>query len=138
MGVSKEPVSQIVLIIRYGLVGIFGTILHFSSVIGLVELAHIDPVVSSVAGFLLVLLVSYHLNSVWTFRTTDQQKRRFFYYTLVSLIGLGLNTTIMFIDVHVLRQSYLYGQCLVVVVVPISNFFMNRKWTFRAARKKEE
>ncbi|TGE37840.1 GtrA family protein [Desulfosporosinus fructosivorans] len=130
MNISKESTSQIYLIIRYGLVGLLGTILHFSSLIALVELAHLDPVVGSAAGFLLVLLISYYLNRNWTFRAKNGGKRQFCYYTMVSLIGLGLNSAIMFIVVHLLHWSYLYAQCLVVMVVPVSNFIMNRRWTF--------
>ncbi|HWQ42911.1 MAG TPA: GtrA family protein [Desulfosporosinus sp.] len=135
MDITKESTSQISVIIRYGLVGLLGTILHFSSLIALVELAHLDPVISSVVGFLLVLLISYYLNRNWTFCAVDRKKRQFLYYTMVSLIGLGLNSSIMFIDVHVLQWNYLYGQCLVVVVVPVSNFLMNRRWTFSDTRE---
>lgn len=135
MDISKEPTSQITVIIRYGLVGLLGTLIHFSSVIALVELAQLDPVISSAVGFLLVLLISYYLNRNWTFRSKDGRSRQFFYYAIVSLVGLGINSTIMFIDVHILKMNYLFGQCFVVVVVPVSNFLMNRKWTFRDTRE---
>ncbi|EHQ88062.1 GtrA family protein [Desulfosporosinus youngiae] len=131
MDTLKESTTQISVIIRYGLVGLLGTLIHFSSVIALVELTHLDPVISSATGFVLVLLISYYLNQKWTFRIKNGGSRQFFYYTIVSLIGLGLNSAIMFIDVYVLRWNYLFGQCMVVVVVPVSNFLMNRRWTFR-------
>lgn len=118
-------------VIRYGLVGLLGTVLHFGSVIVLVEYAHFDPVPGSALGFLFVLLVSYSLNRNWTFRSRRRGRRQFLIYTVVSLLGLGLNSSIMFIAVHVLHWNYLYGQGLVVVVVPASNYLLNLTWTFR-------
>jgi len=131
MNKDQKPNLQINVIIRYGVVGLLGTALHFASVILLVEFARIDPVLASALGFLLVLVVSYILNRTWTFQSRSRGTRQFLIYSIVSLIGLGLNCAIMFISVHILKWNYLYGQCLVVIVVPISNFILNYFWTFR-------
>ncbi|WP_407307992.1 GtrA family protein [Desulfosporosinus sp. SB140] len=131
MNNDQEPSLEVPVIIRYGLVGLMGTILHFGSLILFVEFAHFDPILGSAFGFLLVLVVSYILNRTWTFRSRSRGTRQFLTYLLVSLIGLGLNSAVMFISVHVLKWNYLYGQCLVVIVVPVSNYLLNRSWTFR-------
>lgn len=128
---GAEKISQISVIKRYAAVGLLGTMLHFIGVIFFVEFIHLDPVFGSTLGFLLVLAVSYILNRTWTFRSKDTGLRQFLIYTLVSLTGLGLNSAIMFITVHLLKWNYLYGQCLVVLVVPVTNFILNRTWTFR-------
>lgn len=128
---GKTAVLWDSVVVRYGLVGILGTILHFAGVIFFVEAVRLDPVLGSGLGFLLVLVVSYFLNRNWTFRSKSRGTRQFFVYTVVSLSGLGLNSAIMFIAVHVLQWHYLYGQGLVVAVVPVSNYILNRFWTFR-------
>jgi putative flippase GtrA len=132
---EKMTVLKDGVIIRYGLVGIMGTLLHFTSVILFVEAVRLDPVLGSGLGFLLVLVVSYILNRTWTFRSNSKGARQFFSYTLVSLLGLGLNSAIMFVSVHVLKWNYIYGQGMVVAVVPASNYILNRYWTFRASNK---
>lgn len=128
---EKTAILTNSVVIRYGLVGVLGTILHFAGVILFVEAVGLDPVLGSGLGFLLVLAVSYFLNRTWTFRSKSKAARQFFIYTLVSLSGLGLNSAVMFIGVHILKWHYLYGQGLVVAVVPVANYILNRFWTFR-------
>lgn len=132
---GKTVVSNIYTAVRYGLVGLLGTGLHFGTVIALVEWARLDPVPASALGFLLALVVSYILNRAWTFRSRRRGRRQFLAYAAVSLLGLGLNSAIMFLTVHVLRWNYLYGQALVVAVVPVVNYLLNLRWTFRDTEK---
>ncbi|MDX9872792.1 MAG: GtrA family protein [Clostridia bacterium] len=131
MKINKGNTAQFLRLIRYGLVGFLGTALHTGVLIAFVELAQGDPVGGSVLGFLTALIVSYILNRSWTFRSADKGYRQFFIYTSVSLLGLGFNTTLMFLTVNVLSWHYLLGFCLVVLVVPLSNYFLNCIWTFR-------
>ncbi|WP_309245260.1 GtrA family protein [Clostridium estertheticum] len=119
------------MLVRYGLVGLLGTTIHFGSLILLVEFANLDPVLGSALGFLLVLVISYILNRTWTFQSKSRNVRQFLIYSIVSMIGIGLNSAILFISVHILKWNYLYGQCLVVLVVPVSNYLLNSLWTFR-------
>lgn len=113
-----------------------GAVLHFSSVIVLVEKAGLDPVIGSALGFFLALVVSFYLNRNWTFESRAAGPRQFLIYSLVSLNGLLLNSGIMYFSVHVWQWNYLYGQGLAAVVVPISNFILNRIWTFPVANDK--
>lgn len=135
MHAEKMKILSDGVIIRYGLVGLLGTALHFAGVIFFVEAVRLDPVMGSGLGFLLVLVVSYFLNRTWTFRSKSKGARQFFFYTLVSLFGLALNSAIMFFSVHILQWNYLYGQGMVVAVVPASNYILNRFWTFRASNR---
>ncbi len=135
MPVEKTTILRDGVIIRYGLVGLLGTLLHFTCVILFVEAVRLDPVLGSGLGFLLVLVVSYILNRTWTFRSKSKGARQFIIYTLVSLSGLGLNSVIMFVSVHILHWNYLYGQGMVVAVVPASNYILNRFWTFRESTR---
>lgn len=117
--------------VKYGAVGVLGTVLHLLLIIFLVEFMKMDPVLSSVIGFVIVLIFSYLLNKKWTFNSNSEGYMEFFRYTVVSLIGLLLNTAIMYFTVKILGWYYLYGQLLVIAVVPISNFVLNNFWAFK-------
>ncbi|SFL64359.1 Putative flippase GtrA (transmembrane translocase of bactoprenol-linked glucose) [Paenibacillus sp. 1_12] len=119
------------LLLKYGIVGLLGTLIHFISLYVLVEAFGIQPVTSSTLGFLLVLFISYVLNKWWTFQDTPSGWKPFVKYTVVSLTGLLLNSGIMYAVVEWMHWNYLLGQCLVVVAVPASNFLFNYYWTFR-------
>ncbi|CAG7646727.1 GtrA family protein [Paenibacillus allorhizosphaerae] len=125
------------LMVKYGVVGVLGTVLHFASLYALVEWLGLRAVLASAFGFLLVLLVSYVLNRRWTFQSTPSGWGPLLKYCIVSVTGLGLNVALMYVSVDLLHWHYLIGQCTVVVAVPLSNFILNYYWTFRPSATPE-
>jgi putative flippase GtrA len=117
---------------RYGIVGIIGTILHIGTLALLVEQFSVDPVLSSVMGFLLALIVSYLLNFFWVFNTRRKHRVAGLRYAVVSISGLILSTLIMYIVVDILQWWYGWGALGIILVVPASNFLLNYLWTFGA------
>lgn len=115
---------------RYVVVGILGTVAHFTTTIAVVEGFAVDPVVASVAGFLVALVISFILVRGWVFRSGASVVTTFPRYVAVSVAGLLLNAGIMHVTVDVARVSYLWGLCAVVAIVPLFNFTLNRTWTF--------
>jgi putative flippase GtrA len=115
---------------RYAVVGVIGTIAHFATTIALVEAASANPVVASVIGFLVALAISFMLSRRWVFASAAPVARTFPRYVFVSVAGLILNAAIMHLTVDVARVSYLWGLCMVVLIVPVFNFTLNRTWTF--------
>jgi len=116
---------------RYIIVGGFGAVVHVGIIFLLVEFIKLSPLVSSVIGFVFVLIISFLLNKHWTFQIKVNQKFQFTKYLIVSLIGLLLNTLIIFITVNVLNWSYEYGVIIMVIVVALNNFILNQFWTFK-------
>jgi putative flippase GtrA len=125
-------------ILKYGVVGVLGTAVHIGVLAIMVEIFHANPVIGSVIGFLGALLSSYLLNYYWTFESADDHLSSFFRYLLVSLIGLGLNTLLMYVTATVLGWWYIYGQLTVILVVPVTNYALNRFWTFRKTFREEQ
>ena len=120
-------------IVRYAVVGAIGTAVHFGILGLLVEVFHIEPVTSSTAGFIVTVIVSYVLNHKWTFRSDRGHGSALPRYIIVSVSGMFLNSGIMYLTVHIFGLWYILGQCMVVVVVPITNFVFNYRWSFRPA-----
>lgn len=120
-------------IIKYGIVGLLGTALHFGLLTALVEWGGLHPIAGSALGFIGVLIVSYVLNARWTFTDAPGQPamKQFVKYTVVSLSGLTLNTVVMYAAVELAHLPYLLGQCIITVLVPLHNYVLNRRWTFR-------
>ena len=118
-------------IFRYAVVGGINTAVHFLVTVVLVESGLMSPVPASVAGFICALLVAYMLNRHWTFGQTDRPLERLYRFSAVSLLGLGLNTLIMYLAVDWLNWHYLIGLLLVAVVIPPLNFLLNLYWSFR-------
>ena len=117
--------------LRYCVVGGIGTIVHFGLTIALVEALGAGPVVATAVGFVGALLVSFALNRRFVFAFAGPVAPSLARYVVVSLTGFALNVAIMAGVVDVLRADYRWGLALVVLIIPLVNFTMNARWTFR-------
>lgn len=70
--IRKNP--TLISFIQYGIIGIIGTIVHTIVLTACVELFGVIPVVSTILGFLCSLIISYILNSMWTFKRSKKIK----------------------------------------------------------------
>lgn len=120
-------------IVKYALVGLLGTAVHWGLLVALVEGTGVHPVAGSALGFIAVLIMSYILNSRWTFRGSGKVMdiKQFLRYSIVSCSGLLINTAVMYASVELMSLPYWLGQAAVTIVVPLHNYAANRVWTFR-------
>ena len=115
----------------FAAVGVVGTAAHYSTLIALVQFMHVNPVVSSGAGFIVGALVNYALNYRLTFRSTKLHRDSMPKFFLVALFGLAFNTAIMALMTEIWKVYYLIAQVLATAAVLVWNFAVNRYWTFR-------
>jgi putative flippase GtrA len=115
---------------KFGFAGLAATATHVLILLVLVEHAGVGPVPASVPAFLAALLVSFLINHRWTFVARGAWGRYFSRYAAVSVAGLLLNLAIMYGTVSLMRQPYVVGLAMVVVLVPLFSFFLQRQWTF--------
>src|SRR6266436_6301410 len=81
--------------LRFATVGALATVVHYSMLIALVELAHGPLIASTSAGFVLGAVVSYSLNRRITFRHQPDFGRGLVKFVSVGAVGLGLNALIV-------------------------------------------
>ena len=117
-------------VVRYIIVGGAGTAIHLAILTLSVELFAIDAVIGSVIGFVGALLVSYLLNHYWTFQSRRSHLSSLSRYVTVSLLGLALNTGMMYVLINIFKLWYFAAQLCVILVVPAVNFLLNSNWTF--------
>jgi putative flippase GtrA len=117
--------------LRYCVVGGLGTVVHFGVTMLLVEQFRVDAVVATVIGFLCALAVSFALNRSWVFASRVAVAPGLARYTAVSVLGFVLNVAIMATVTRVLALDYRIGLALVVLIIPVTNFTLNARWTFR-------
>lgn len=121
--------------VKYGVIGVFGTLLQTGTLFLYVEKGHGDPLVGSALGFILSLLFSYAANSIWTFKESGRSAATLVKYTVVSCAGLVLNLLIIYLFDRVFGWWYGYGQITAIVLVPIHNFILNKAWAFRTPKR---
>ncbi|MBS0309050.1 MAG: GtrA family protein [Proteobacteria bacterium] len=118
--------------VRFAGVGCVSAIGHYGLLILLVHGAGVAAVPASSAGALLGALINYSLNYRFTFQSNKKHTESVGKFALVAVIGLLLNTLLMWIGVDLLHLYYLLSQILTTGLVMVWSFLGNRFWTFHA------
>ena len=116
--------------LRYSVVGVFSVLLYYVSLIFLVEVMKLSPTLASAYAFSLILVIAYILNYYWTFQSKNKHTYVIPRFMITSLLGLLLNTGVMFVSVEILGLWYLVGASIGVIIGPVSNFILNSNWSF--------
>src|SRR5438874_12277074 len=90
----------------------------------------VSPTLASAYAFSLILVVAYILNYYWTFESKNRHTYAIPRFIFTSLLGLLLNTGIMFVSVEILGLWYVVGASIGVVIGQVSNFILNSNWSF--------
>ena len=117
----------------FGLVGLIGTGAHYLVLVLLVELAGLDPVVSTTAGFIVGALINYILNYHYTFRSVKAHLDASPKFLLIAVITGIANALIVHAGVYILHANYLLVQIVSTAIVFLANFYLNSRWTFKEA-----
>ncbi|WP_371859250.1 GtrA family protein [Pseudomonas sp. AP19] len=114
---------------RFACVGVGNTAIHLCVVFLLVEQLAIQPPLANAAAFAVANIVSYLLNSTWTFqkKTSFAGYSRFF---IVSLVGLGISWGCVFSS-ELLEFHYAAGVLVSVFFVAIIGYLLNRHFVFK-------
>ncbi|SDW64146.1 GtrA family protein [Thiocapsa roseopersicina] len=115
----------------FGLVGAVGTLVHYATLIILVEIWTVDPVAATTLGFGLGALVNYLLNHRYTFNSTKAHHDAGPKFALVAVTTGLLNTLMVHAGVDILGFNYLLVQVVATATVFLLNFVLNSLWTFR-------
>jgi len=115
----------------FAAVGAAATLVQYSVLVALVELVRVKPVPAAVLAYMCGALVSYLLNSRFTFGETKTAfGKGLIKFLIVNVIGLGLNTLIFTILVKAQIQ-YILAQMAATGLVLIWNYAGARLFVFR-------
>jgi putative flippase GtrA len=116
--------------LRFAAVGVVATIVHYSILISLVELAHAPLIPSTSVGFVFGAVVSYALNRRITFSHQPDFGRGLLEFVAVGAVGLGLNALIV-AGLARAGLQYILAQMVATGVVLMWNFIIARLVIFR-------
>lgn len=122
--------------IRFGIVGFLVTVVHIVVFIGCIEILNIAPLWANFPAFMVALASGFIGHFTWTFRIHCRGfqynwKALILKFLLVSFVGLGLNTLVVYLVVNLLGHPYMYAVLLMVSVVPAIMFLLQKYWTFK-------
>ena len=131
---SYRALSPLKQAVKGSKVGHTGTLDQFASgiMVALTELCGIDSTVSSGISFSVSVVVNYILSITVVFDADKEanKAKQFFVFLILSIIGLGINTLIMWAGTGILDQymsrSYMLVKIFATAVVMVYNFITRK------------
>jgi putative flippase GtrA len=117
--------------IKFCLVGFSGVFVDFGTTYFFKEVVKIQKYVANAIGFTLAATTNYFLNRIWTFNSHNprivEEFSRFF---IIALIGLGINSTIIWLLNGKFKINFYLSKLVATVIVTLWNFLINAYFTF--------
>lgn len=117
--------------LRYGITGGVALTTHLAVMWVAVEtLGTLKPLASAI-GFACAIPINYILQYRFVFRSDAEHVASFLRYVAVTLATMVLNVALFWMLLALLQAHYLIVQCVTTVIVLMTNFAVNRTFTFR-------
>jgi putative flippase GtrA len=119
--------------VRYVVVGGIATICDASTLYSVTEFLKVNYLISAPIGFLVGTVVNYALSRTWVFqrRTLKSRPAELTIFTLIGVVGLGLNELILWFFQSKLGIYYLFAKGVSGCVVLAWNFGARKLALFR-------
>ncbi len=136
----------VVKFLKFGVVGASGAVIDFGVTALCKGILGMPDLLANAIGFTIAATSNYFLNRIWTWKSTSKEMgveyAKFFF---VSLIGLGLNSLIVFLlkDTSIVPRfaatsldwDFWVAKIIATGVVMVWNFVANNYFTFRQKQK---
>lgn len=113
-------------IIRFGIVGGTSFILEFLIFAFFNDVLHIHYLLSSILSFSIAVIYNYILNVKWVFNAKKQTPKEFIIFMILSIIGLGINSLIMYISVDFINLDAKLSKVIATGIVMVYNFITRK------------
>ena len=120
--VSKENV--VYQFLKYSIVGFIAAVVNISMLYVFTDMCKINYIISNVIAFILGLITNYILSKKMVFKNEEIKngKLEFLIYAIIGVIGLILDTLILFLLVSKFKMYYMLGKIISTFIVFIWNF----------------
>ena len=118
--------------IRYFISGGTATVIHFGTLILLVEEFKINSTIATTAGFCIAVIFNYLAQFYWTFKPTGSHGRFILRFLGATTFTLGINTGLFWFLTEYENFPYVISQIFATGVVFLLNFLINRHFTFKS------
>ncbi|HRF45765.1 MAG TPA: GtrA family protein [Candidatus Competibacteraceae bacterium] len=116
--------------LRFAIIGGTATVTHIITALALNEILGLPALTANFLAFTTAVLVSYWGNHSWTFSRQGQHDHYLPRFVVVALTGMVLNQIIVYTMVDLGHWSYRLALAIVVFMVPLITFTLNRLWVF--------
>lgn len=116
-------------IAKFGIVGGLAFVIDYGLLILLTEAAGLNYMLSSAVSFTVSVIFNYILSVFWVFDVDNknrEQGRNFTIFLILSVVGLGFNQSLMWLQVEQLRFHYMLAKIFSTAIVMVYNFITRK------------
>ncbi len=125
---KRKNNKLLIQIIKFLIVGGTATIIDFSIFFILHDLTKQNTIISNIVGFSISLIYNYIISIKWVFNVKKESKTNFLIFLILSIIGLIINTIIVYIGIEKLKWYSLFCKIAATSIVMIFNFITRKKF----------
>lgn len=120
----KNLIKQI---LKFGVVGVIAFFIDYSLLYILTEFCYIHYMISSVISFIVSLIFNYIASIYWVFDVKKKQTyKEIIVFTILSVIGLGINQLVMYLMTGVGKIYYMLSKLVATAIVMVWNFITRK------------
>ena len=132
VSIIKRNINKL---IKFGFVGVTGTILNLSVFYIMVSIFTIKINISSLCAFLVAVSSNYLLNHIWTFKAENEKIpinfEYYFSYIIGNLFGLLINLLVLNLIIYMMgHRVYMIAQLAGIFCGFLFNFIFAKKLVF--------
>jgi putative flippase GtrA len=136
---SSLLTPKLVAFIKFGITGVCGLIIDFSLTWFFKDELNFNKFLANGLGFTVAVICNYLINRNWTFKDNKSKSRlQFTAFFTVSLIGLLLNSAIIFLLNNRLFVNFYISKAAAIFIVFFWNFSANYFFVFKSVHKENQ
>ena len=118
-------------LIRFGLVGIAASCVHFGIVVAFVQTHRLQPLSANAIAFCFAFQVSYWGHRCFTFSSQANHFKAVSKLITVSVGTFAANQGLFYLLFKIVGLQYALALFIVLATLPILTFIINKYWVFR-------
>ena len=133
--ISKIKNNKLLMqIIKFVIVGGISTIIDYIIFFILHDILKWNTIISNVLGFTVSVIYNYIASIKWVFDVNkdNDQKKQFIIFITLSVIGLIINTGIVYVCVDIIKLYSLIGKVIATAIVMVFNFITRKAFLEKA------
>ena len=116
--------------IKFGMVGVINTLVNWI-IFFILNALGMYYILANIIAYILGTVNSYLWNTLWVFKYKDKASTETtIKFIILNLIGLGLNTGILYVLVDLCNLNKFIGLVTTTTIVMIINYIVNKLWVF--------
>ena len=114
-------------IIKFGIVGGLAFLIDYGIYVLLTEVFSVYYILASIISFTLSVIFNYILSIKWVFDVNKKQGiKEFITFIILSVIGLIINSIILYLTVELIHIHKLIAKIIATAVVMVYNFITRK------------